>query len=474
MGLPAGLSGEAAPAALAAYARARDWIDRELVRLVPRRRDLPAKARAARAFAAALGDPQRAFPAVQVAGTSGKGSVTALLAHALRAAGLRVGRHVSPYLQAFTEKTWVDGRYLDGLELLEHADALRAQVEPLARDPDYPASVHGLAALGVTWLAFQRAGLDLAVVETGCGGRYDLVQGLDLSLAVITDLGLDHLETLGPTLERIAWHKAGIMAAGRPCLAVRGDGAEVLAAEAERVGAPLTWVEPERVVRARVAGPRGLELVLALPALGEVALELPGAGAYQARNAAVAGAALDLLAREGWPVRAEHLRAGFREPLLPGRFEVVQARPRVILDGAHNGQKLAALAGALGAPGAVAPGPLVVVAGGTGDRDPAQVARALAPCAARLVATAPGGLHGKDVLPPAAVADAARAAGLQAEAVEDPLAAVELALEQAGPEGTVVVTGSLYLVGEVRGRWVPRERVVLQRTSWPAGLSGAG
>ena len=480
MGLPPGVVDPAAAglgergAQLRAYALAREWIDHQLVRERPRRRDLAAKVAAARSFYAALGDPQRAFPAVQVAGTSGKGSVVALLAHALRAAGLRVGRHVSPYLQAHTERTWIDGRYLSGVELLAHAEALRPHVEPLSRDPEYPASLHLLAALGVTWRAFAAAGLDVAVVETSCGGRFDLVRELDLRLAVISELGLDHEDQLGPGLEQIAWHKAGIMAPGRPCVAVRGAGAEVLAREAAAIGAELVWVEPERAAGAVRADERGVELSLALPHLGPVALRLPGAGAYQVRNAALAATALDVLAGQGWPLRACDLQAGFALPLLPGRFELLPGAPRVLLDGAHNPQKLAALAGALPA-GLLGPGgggPLVVVAGGTGERDPAALARALAPAAAHLVATAPQGLFGKQPLPPAALAAAARAEGLPASQVEHPLEALDQALELAGPQGTVLVTGSLYLVGEVRERWIPRDTVVLQRTSWP--IQGQG
>lgn len=466
MGLPAGLtpSGERA-ARLLAYEQARGWIDHQLVRERPRRRDPEGKVAAARAFYRALGDPQRAFPAIQVAGTSGKGSVTALLAHALRAAGLRVGRHVSPWLQAHTERTWIDGRFLDPLELLRHADALRPLVEPLAAEPDGPASVHLLAALGVTWRAFAEAGLDLAVIETSCGGRFDLVRELDLRLAVICELGLDHEDQLGPGLERIAWHKAGIMRPGRPCVAIRGPGAEVLAREAAAIGAELVWADPEALTRELRHDERGLALTLSLPHLGEVPLRLPGAGLYQARNAALAGLALDRLARDGWPVVARDLQTGFGEPLLAGRFERLPAAPQVLLDGAHNPQKLAALAAALAA--RPARGPLVVVAGSTGERDPAAIAAALAPHAAQLVATAPERLFGKPVLPPERLAAAARSSGL-AVSVESSLSvALEQALERAGPAGTVLVTGSLYLVGEARGRWVPPDEVVLQGTSWP-------
>src|SRR5690606_5211416 len=139
----------------------------------------------------------------------------------LGAAGLRAGLHVSPYLQAFTEKVALFDRapaprYAAPDALARAVDAVRPAAEAARRDPDLPASVHGLAALGATYVAFRDAGVEAAVIETGVGGRFDLVQGLDRALSVITDLGLDHMDVLGATLDEIAWHKAGIMQADAP------------------------------------------------------------------------------------------------------------------------------------------------------------------------------------------------------------------------------------------------------------------
>jgi len=443
-----------AAAPLAVYRRARDYLDRELVRLEPRRRDPAGKVATARAFNADLGDPQRCAPAVQVAGTSGKGSVAALVAEGLRAAGLRTGLHVSPYLQVHTEKTWVDGRYASAEAFGAAVDGLRPVAEAFRADPDGPASVHGLAALATSYLAFRSAGVEAVVMETGLGGRFDLVQGLDLALAVITDLGLDHVRALGPDLASIAWHKAGVMRAGVPAVAVRGPGWEVLAREAAAVGAPLVPVEPERLVRRSAAGP-----VLDLPRLGEVPLaEDVG---FPLRNAAVAGRALAALAEAGWPIDAGHVAAGLRAARLPGRLERVG--DGVVLDGAHNAQKLAALADALG----LGPREAVVVVGLSGQR--ALDLGPLAPAARAVVATEPTTLYGKAWVPAAEVARAAARAGVPPDAVEvEPVPARALARARGlAAGGPVVVTGSLYVAGEAREAFYPGDEVLLQRTSWP-------
>ncbi len=464
-------------AALARYVAARDWIDVDLVRLGKRRLDNERKRAEALAFYAALGDPQRAAPAVQVAGTSGKGSVATAIALGLDAAGLRTGLTVSPYLQAYTEKLWVAGRFCDPLDFARAVDAVRPTVAAITAEvpgeAERAASTHGLAGLGSIFLAFQGARLDAAVVETGVGGRFDLVQGLDRALSVITDLGLDHEDVLGAGLPAVASHKAGIVEARVPAVAVAGPGSDVIAAEARRVGAALVLVRPEVVARDLGAEGERRRVLLRLPTLGDVEVRLPRAP-FQLRNATVAAMSLDLLAARGWAIRGEHVAAGLERLRVPGRLEVVDPGPAhgrapVILDGAHNPQKLAALRDALverlgrrseGSPGCI------LVAASTGSRDPAAAVEALGPLCHTVVATAPR-LHGKDVASPAVLVEAARARGLRAEAVLDPVAAVTRALELAGGERPVVVTGSLYLVGVARGRWFPWEQVVLQRTSWP-------
>lgn len=436
------------------YRAAVDYIDREIVRLTPRRRSPEGKVRAALAFNRTLEDPQRAYPSVQVAGTSGKGTVCHLIAATLSAAGLATGRHVSPYLQAFTEKTWIDGLYCSVEELVRAVERVRPVAESFGADEDCPASVHGMASLAVSYTAFRDAGLDIAVMETGLGGRFDLVQGLRRELSVITELGLDHTTSLGPTLDEIAWHKAGIIEPGVPCVAVRGAGWGVLEEEARRIGTPLHAVDLGSM-RVTGAGRLGLHL----ETLGRVEVEIGSSAPFLVRNAATAAAALDRLAAGGWPIEPRHLRTGF-QTRVPGRLEIVQAGPRVVLDCAHNAQKVAALCAALEQTD------LTVVFAATGSRSPADLLREISQRGSRLIATELD-LYGKATVSAAEIAATAAELGVDSRTVNDPEAALEEALAVTPSAGTLLITGSVYLVGRLRHRWHPTEEVILQRTSWP-------
>jgi dihydrofolate synthase / folylpolyglutamate synthase len=443
-------------AELERYEALVSYVDREIVRLTPRRRDSAGKVAAALAFNAALGDPQQRYPSIQVAGTSGKGSVSALLSEALLSAGVRVGLHVSPYLQSFSEKTWIAGRLASPSQLWSALEHVRPETERVRHDPQLPASVHGLTSLAISYQAFADAGVELAVMETGCGGRFDLVQGLRKALCVISDLALDHQQALGETLPEIAWHKAGILEAGVPAVALKGPGKDVVAAEAELVGAPLDLVSLEDLA----PEPR----VLVFPTLGRVEFPEPLSG-FRQRNLALAGLGLDALARAGWELRGEHLLAAAAAPPLPGRLEEVQSSPRVVLDGAHNPHKLEGCLRALvGEPGR---GPrLHVLLGASGLRAPEDLVAALVPWRPRVTTTRLE-LYGKRTVPADELAQVARAQGLEAQALEPPEAALEAALA-ALPEGeTLLVTGSIYLVGRLRERWVPRSAVILGGSTNP-------
>jgi dihydrofolate synthase/folylpolyglutamate synthase len=379
-------------------------------------------------FLGACGHPERSFRAVHVTGTSGKGSVAAILAEALRLAGHRVGLHVSPFLQSPAEKVWIDGRYVSAHELADLVDWIWPIALPRRR-PETPASVHGMASVAVAFEAFRRAGVEVAVVEAGCGGRFDLTNVLDAAVTVITTVGLDHTASLGPGLAEIAWHKAGIMRRGVPAVTgATGEALDVIRREAEAVAAPLTVVEP-------------------------------GPGPFWQANAAVARAAAAALPAEA-RIPDEALDAAVSSACLPGRREAVpEPGRRVVLDGAHNPDKMAALVATL-EPGCV------MVLGCLGSKDLSGITAAACRVSSRVVATAPT-VYGKPAVRPAEVAAACRRAGLEAAVEADPDAALELAFDLAGPETEVVVTGSLYLVGQLRDRWYPTDEVVLQQTSWP-------
>jgi len=388
---------------------------------------------AMRDFLRRLGDPQRGIPAVHVVGTSGKGSVAAAIAGTLSAAGLRVGLHVSPYLQAMTEKIWIAGRFVSAEELGALADAVLPIARPLLA-ADAPASVHGMASTAMAFEAFRRARVDAAVVEAGCGARYDLTSFADTRVAVATNVGADHLDVLGPGVEQVAWHKAGVARRGKPVVVgAIGVALDVFRREAASVGATLVEIPPARDALSHNA-------------------------ALAARAAALFGEHL------GIEIGAQAASESRARVKLACRTEIVQEEPRVILDGAHNADKIAvAIDGALAL---ATPGPRVAVVGLLAAKASADLIRPLASRFDAIWVTEPQ-VYGKRPLGTAEGISLLSSVGIEATGAADPGEALDAAMACAGPEGTVVVLGSFYLAGALRERWYQKREVVLQRTSWP-------
>jgi dihydrofolate synthase/folylpolyglutamate synthase len=406
-----------------------------------------------RALLRALGDPHAGLRGALIGGTNGKGSTQALVGAALRAAGLRVGQMPKPHLAEYAERVQVDGQPLAAAEFADAVeDALRA-AGGLAPRQGPPTEFEVLTA--AAFLAFSRSGVEVAVVEVGLGGRLDATNTWQGGVSAITNVALDHTEHLGPTIARIAREKAPIIKRG-DAAAVTGAEGEALAIirrRAARVGVPLTVVEPLAVVG---MDRRGLRLLDA----GGQGLQLGLLGRHQAANAAVALAVLEALATAGIAaVSPAAVRRGFATARWPGRLELLGPDegfdPDVLLDGAHNPHGTAALAAALDElRPQLSAGPPVLLIGVLRDKD---VAAMLAPLrsAAGLADATVIATRVPDTPRSLAAAELAAAWG-QARAVEDPAQALADAREasQAGG-GPLIVCGSLYLVGYIRGRLVP-------------------
>lgn len=372
-----------------------------------------------------------ACPLITVGGTNGKGSTAAMLEAMLRAGGYRTGLYTSPHLLRYNERVRVAGA--------EAADSALAQAFAAveAARGDVALTYFEFGTLAAAWL-FARERLDAVVLEVGLGGRLDAVNVFDPDCAVLTSVGLDHIEYLGPTREDIGREKAGIFRAGRP--AVVGDPeppASVLDAAAS-LGARL-WLFG-RDFGARAQGHQwlywsagGRRATLAHPALR---------GAVQLRNAATAIAALETL-RERLPLGMDAVRRGLAQVALPGRFQVLPGRPRIILDVAHNPQAAAVLADNLGAAGH-APRTFAVF-GMLRDKDIAGVARAVAPRIERWHLASLGGARGADA---DALATALAQAGVRAPATRYASVAEALAAarSEAGADDRIVVFGSFLTV----------------------------
>jgi dihydrofolate synthase / folylpolyglutamate synthase len=316
-------------------------------------------------------------PILTVGGTNGKGSTCAMLESILQAAGYRSGHYGSPHLVRYNERVRSGGREADDGAL---CDAFAA-VEHARGTVSLTYFEFGtLAAL----VLFSQANLDALILEVGLGGRLDAVNVLDADCAVLTSIGIDHVEYLGATREEIGREKAGIFRKGRPAVIAEPDVPQSVFEEIQRIDArPLLIGQDFGYLNQGTQwaywGPAGKRSGLAHPALR---------GAVQLRNASAALAALDAL-RERLPLAMQDVRRGLAEVQLPGRFQVLPGRPQMILDVAHNPQAAAVLAANLGESG-YAPETIAVV-GMLKDKDIAGVLRAVAPRISRWhLATLPG------------------------------------------------------------------------------------
>lgn len=403
-----------------------------------------------RALLRELDHPERTVRGALIAGTNGKGSVLALAGSALRAAGLRVGETPKPHLVSYRERVTVDGRPISAADFTRHVQAVLAVADRVARRHGEPTEFELLTA--VVFRHFAEAGLDVALVEVGLGGRLDATHAWDGGVAVVTNVALDHTDRLGSTIAAIAREKAAIIERGdRAVTGADGEALAIVRRRARRMGVPLTAVGP-----APLRGWDRDSLTVELPRLGEVRVGLRGR--HQAANVAVADAVLDALADAGIArADAASRRAGFSGATWPGRLELLTVDgDEILLDGAHNPAGAAALAQALDdlRPYLV-PGRLTLVVASMADKDVDGIIDAMSAAAAlqdaTVIATT---VEAARAMP--AVALAARwreRAGRRAAVISepDPLAALERARREPGP---TVVAGSLYLVGAVRSHLV--------------------
>lgn len=427
-----------------------------------------------RRFLAALGDPHLAYPVVHVGGTSGKGSTAAAVAAILDAAGVRVGLHTSPYLQVATEKLRVGGQLIAGDAFAELIDrVLAAAADWSARLGDGGSLTYGEIWFAATALHFAQERVDLAVIEVGAGGRFDLTNVVVPAVSVITSVGLDHTETLGATIPEIAWHKAGIVKAGAPVVTgvTDADALAPIAREAARACTTLRQVIRGRdfeLADARSAGTRWREL----PTHAGDPFVSPLPGRFHAANGALAVAAVRALANVGIAVDRGAIDRGLATAGLPGRTETMPGAttPPVVLDSAHNPQKMAALVADLPVIlGGRAGGKPVVLIAALGGKDLTGMLDHLAPRAAALVATSVP-VRGKTSAAPETLRRIAERTSFGGSFMvePDPAAALALALDHAAAlDAALLVTGSLYLVGATRAHWYPNDAIVRQRTPWP-------
>jgi dihydrofolate synthase/folylpolyglutamate synthase len=386
----------------------------------------------------ALGNPHHRLRVLHVAGTNGKGSVAAMLESMLRASGHRTGLTTSPHLCAATERIRLDGAPVARAVFVDLEQRVFDAAATLDDPPTFFERVIAMAFAG-----FAEAAVDVAVVEVGLGGRLDATNVVSPLGCAITPIGLDHQQFLGDTLEAIAGEKAGILKPGVPAVIAEmaPSATDVIKAAGERVGAPLRVVGEQLLIGDTE---EGYVLRHARRSLVEP-FTLSMGGFHQVQNAAVAVGLLDALDLGDERTRREGLEA----TAWPGRFEVIEdGGVTFVLDGAHNPASAGALARALATDERTRRRPILAVIGATRGHDPAPFAAALGrpERAWATKARAPRSVDAAEVL------DGLTRAGWRKAASAPCEEALDAAREAAGSEGVVLVTGSLYLVGEVRAR----------------------
>jgi len=443
-----------------------------------------------RVLLAAMENPEKKFRSVLIAGTNGKGSTAATLASILQASTLRTGLYTSPHLVRINERIQINGDEIsDGDFALLH-DVVERTAERLVEDgelPWHPSFFEMLTAIAFEYFATSK--IDLAVLEVGMGGRLDATNVIEPLVSVITDISLDHEKFLGHTITEIAGEKAGIIhengilvtlpqspdannVIGNVALERNARAVSAVAyvppvspaspqwfrSVTDRVGTggPVESALSDRAEQGSRMGPVELSSTVAevgpisrypLQVLGkQIAVETPLVGRHQLRNVALAIATAEELSKQGFSITAESIEHGIRETHWPGRFEVVATHdnaPEMILDVAHNPAGAWALRSTLSA--LYEGRKIILVFGAMRDKAIREIAEILFPLSGRVIATSADNPRSAT---PEQIRDAAARTGAEIELQPDIPAALDQARYAAGSNGIVVVTGSIYIVGE--------------------------
>ena len=385
-----------------------------------------------------IGSPHRGMKYVHVAGTNGKGSTAAMLASILRKAGYRTGLYTSPYIMRFNERIQVDGEQIPDAVLCELTELVQPHADAM---DDHPSEFEIVTAIGFEY--FKRQKCDIVVLEVGMGGEWDATNVIeDNEAAVIVNIGLDHTEYLGDTVEKIALTKSGVVKQGCPCVMYRQlPSVEAVFREVcRKKDAPFILADFDslRPTYDGLDGQRfdwGDMKDLYIPLLGE----------HQLKNACNVLTTVNVLRERGWRIPEAAVREGLATVAWPGRFQLMRRDPLFIVDGGHNPQCLEALENAIKA---YLPGKkLVFLNGCMADKDYGNMFRWLAPYAKEFVTVTPDNPRSL----PAEELARFITENLGAKATPCPTVAdgVRAAIEKAGKDGVVCACGSLYMIGDI-------------------------
>jgi dihydrofolate synthase/folylpolyglutamate synthase len=458
------------------YHEAVDYLQRRLwheLPIMPVERALQSRIRT---LLAHFGDPHLAVPVIHVGGSAGKGSTATMIASILRAAGLRTGLYTSPHLQTFIERIDVNGELIAPDKFAD----LVLGLEPLVRKVHIdvldgvgfgrPSLVEVAFAVGMKHFADERC--DVAVIEVGLGGRTDCTNVFDDPIplvTVLTNVEMEHVERLGPTIADIAGEKSAIIKGGVVITgAQRQEALDVIERQCSQTGAKLWRLGPQIVANVVCRDKGGTTFDLRTPKTTVKRVRMPVTGEHQVGNAALAIAAV-FSSQTG--IRDDDVRRGMDALRINARMEIVETAPRVILDGAHNPAEAKATARAVqehwlspAQPGA-AVSRVHLVCGILADKAQRAMVREFASIAGTVVVTQPP-LSERAGSPEGMLSGFRGRLGEEAVTYEaSPERALDLALARASAEDIVLVTGSMFLAGGLRERWVPEARILERRSA---------
>jgi len=394
-------------------------------------------------FMELLGSPQDDYPTIHIAGSKGKGSVSAFCSFALQSAGYKVGLYTSPHLKCFEERMQVNQVPISKETLVKFVEEVKPEVE----------SVPGLTTFeimtGIAYLFFARAKVDIAVIEVGLGGRLDATNVITPAVSVITSLYLDHVSFLGDTLDKIAAEKAGIIKPGVPVISAPQEeiALSVLKEIAEKNKADLVQVEleyPYEILSKTLDG----QSFRMKHGHNEELFQIPLLGDYQVINAVTAYAALNALRSKGFTIADSAVENGFKEVDWPARFEILRRQPPVIVDSAHNPASMGKLRDTID--DFFPDLPLILIFGISEDKELGGMYEEILPRTSHLICTSADHPRAMD---PTDLCQFAEKFNCSKETIPDVGEALKRGLELAGGNKIVVVSGSIFVAATARIAW---------------------
>lgn len=423
-------------------------------------------------FLRLLGNPHLAYPTVHVVGTAGKGSTATLLAHILTCGGYKTGLHISPHLQLIQERMQVNGQFASTAVLIKIIEEkIKPMDEVMKKGPFGPASYYE-HYWALSFLYFRKTGVDIAVVEAGLGGTWDGTNALKPILGILTTVGLDHTEILGASVEEIAQDKVGVV---RPHIPIVSGVAQksvtaILKKRCQEEEAQVYLLNRDFSYFIKEINTKGTHFDFTMRDTNYSNIHLSLVGKHQVDNASLAIAAGLILRTYGFAISKQSIRQALETATMPGRLELVQSKPLVLLDGAHNPDKMYALSLALSLYRAKKK--IGIVAFKKGKNIDAMLALLL-PYLDHLIVTEfsvaiyagrQGSMPVEEIIPIVQKLVTRHKLTITIESEARAMQAVEKGLKRAKAEDMILVTGSLYLIGEVRDRWYPRKKILTENS----------